>query len=77
MAATVAVEEAIDEHYREQEETLENQEFKQIVQKFRLEELEHRDEGIKYNAEAMFGYKIFTKLIKTGASASIWLAKRI
>jgi len=76
MAATVAVEEAIDEHYREQEEKLENQQLKSIVQKFRAEELEHRDTGLEHNAQDMFGYELFNKLIKTGAKASIWLAKR-
>ena len=78
MAATVAVEEAIDEHYREQDaELAENQELKAVVQKFRAEELEHRDTGLEHDAESMIGYKLFNKLIKTGVKASIWLAKRI
>jgi len=76
MAATVAVEEAIDEHYQSQEDIIENQGLKAIVQKFRLEELEHRDTGLKHNAEAIFGYKFFNRLIKTGAQLSIFLAKR-
>ncbi len=76
MAATVAVEEAIDEHYREQEKILDNQELKEIVSNFRAEELQHRDTGLEHNAESLFGYKTFNKVIKTGAKLSIWLAKR-
>lgn len=76
MACTVAVEEAIDEHYKEQEEALKDQELKTLVQKFRAEELEHRDTGLKHNAENLPGYELFKTVIKTGAKASIWLAKR-
>ena len=76
MAATVAVEEAIDEHYKSQENIIENQELKSVVQKFRREELEHRDTALEHNAESLFGYKFFNRLIKTGAHISIFLAKR-
>lgn len=77
MACTVAVEETIDEHYKQQLDVIEDAELKKTVSKFRDEEIEHRDTGLAYNAEQMFGYKLFTGIIKTGAKASIWLAKRI
>lgn len=77
MAATVAVEEAIDEHYKEQENIIEDQELKATVQKFRAEELEHRDTGLEHNAQDMPGYKFFYSFVKFGAKASIWLAKRV
>ena len=76
MACTVAVEEAIDEHYKEQETLLTDPKLKTMVAQFRKEELEHRDTGIAHKAEEMRGYEAFKKLIKTGAKASIWLAKR-
>ncbi|PIR31614.1 MAG: demethoxyubiquinone hydroxylase family protein [Alphaproteobacteria bacterium CG11_big_fil_rev_8_21_14_0_20_44_7] len=76
MACTVAVEEAIDEHYQEQEEALPEGDLKEIVKKFRAEELEHRDKGLEHHAEEMPGYEVFTGIIKGGCKAAIWLAKR-
>ena len=76
MACTVAIEEAIDEHYGEQYQTLPDGELKAIVEKFRAEELEHRDKGLEHDAENMIGYEIFKTIVKLGAKTSIWLAKR-
>lgn len=76
MACTVAVEEAIDEHYAEQEEALPEGELKEVVKKFRAEELEHRDAGLENGAEDMKGYELFHTAIKTGCKAAIFLAKR-
>lgn len=76
MACTVAVEEAIDEHYAEQEELLPEGELKETVKQFRAEELEHRDAGLENGAEDMRGYEVFYNLIKAGCKASIFLAKR-
>ena len=76
MAATVAVEETIDEHYQEQIDQLEEGELKETIKKFRAEEIEHRDIGLAHNAEQMVGYGAFTTAIKCGAKLSIWLAKR-
>lgn len=76
MACTVAVEEAIDEHYAEQEDILPEGELKEVVKQFRAEELEHRDKGIKHGAEQMRGYGAFYALVKAGCKASIFLAKR-
>jgi len=77
MACTVAIEETIDEHYRQQLDVIKDEELKKTISKFRDEEIEHRNTGISYNAEEMPGYKLFTGIIKTGAKASIWLAKRV
>lgn len=76
MACTVAVEEAIDEHYAEQEATLPEGELKEVVKQFRAEELEHRDAGLANGAQQMRGYEAFYKLVKAGCKASIFLAKR-
>ena len=54
MACTVAVEEVIDEHYRAQSDQLGADEapLKAKIDKFRAEELEHRDTGLEHGARA-------------------------
>ena len=53
MACTVAVEETIDEHYAEQAASLpaDETELAATIERFRLEELEHRDIGLANEAE--------------------------
>lgn len=76
MACTVAVEEAIDEHYAEQEQELPNGELKKTISKFRAEELEHRDKGLEHGAQDMQGYEVFYQAVRAGCKAAIFLAKR-
>jgi 3-demethoxyubiquinol 3-hydroxylase len=79
MACTVAVEEAIDEHYRAQTEALgaEEPELRETIENFRQEELEHRDIGLAHDAEKTPGYRVLSALIKTGCKAAIALSERI
>ncbi|NQU57637.1 MAG: demethoxyubiquinone hydroxylase family protein [Rhodospirillales bacterium] len=82
MACTVAVEEVIDEHYAGQVEKLEamggdEQDLKQTCEKFRLEELEHRDTGLEHGAEQAPGYEALSALVRTGSRLAIWLSERI
>jgi ubiquinone biosynthesis monooxygenase Coq7 len=79
MACTVAVEEAIDEHYRAQTESLgaEEPELRQTIETFRQEELEHRDIGLAHDAESTPGYRVLSALIKTGCKVAIALSERI
>ncbi len=81
MACTVAVEETIDEHYAEQIEALdgdaEEKDLKQTFEKFRDEELEHRDTGLEHGAEQAPGYEILTGAVKTGSRLAIWLSTRV
>jgi ubiquinone biosynthesis monooxygenase Coq7 len=81
MACTVAVEETIDEHYRAQEQALERDEteipLRETIAKFREEELEHRDIGLANEAEKTFGYRILTRIIKTGCKAAIRISEQI
>lgn len=79
MACTVAVEEVIDEHYREQLEQLGDDEapLKESIEKFRQEELEHREIGLEHHAENAPGYEVLKQLIKCGSKAAIFLSKRI
>lgn len=79
MACTVAVEEVIDEHYQDQLKTLgeDESELKESIEKFRQEELEHRDMGLQHDAEQAPGYAVLSSAIKAGSKAAIWLATRI
>jgi ubiquinone biosynthesis monooxygenase Coq7 len=78
MACTVAVEEVIDEHYRQQADALGDHEpeLKQVIEKFRAEELEHRDTALEHGAEQTPGYEALSAVIKTGSRLAIWLATR-
>jgi len=81
MACTVAVEEAIDEHYQGQIEALEPFEAEKPLQetcaKFREEELEHRDTGLAHGAEQAPGYELLSGAIKAGSKLAIWLSTRV
>lgn len=79
MACTVAVEEVIDRHYAEQAETLgpEEADLHATIEKFRAEELEHRDIGLAHEAELATGYPVLSALIKAGSRTAIWLSERI
>lgn len=79
MACTVAVEEAIDEHYHRQEEALGPHErnLKAAIKRFHAEELRHRDTALAHEAERAPGYRAMTGAIKAGCRAAIWLAERV
>ena len=78
MACTVAVEEVIDEHYARQSAELGDSEpeLRATIDKFRAEELEHRDIGLEHGAERTPGYRLLSGAIKTGSRVAIWLAER-
>jgi ubiquinone biosynthesis monooxygenase Coq7 len=79
MACTVAVEETIEEHYAEQAARLgdDEKDLRATVEKFRDEELEHRDEALAAGAEQAVGYEALSAVIKTGSRLAIWLSSRI
>ncbi len=82
MACTVAVEEAIDAHYAAQAVELETGDtadpaLRQTVEKFRAEELEHRDIGLENGAEAAPGYRLMSAAIKAGCRIAIAVSERI
>ncbi|MCS6890603.1 MAG: demethoxyubiquinone hydroxylase family protein [Rhodovarius sp.] len=81
MACTVAVEEAIDAHYRAQEAELADDpaeaELAADIARFRAEELEHRDTGIAHEAELTPGYRLLSAAIKLGCRVAIRLSERI
>ncbi|MEZ5668200.1 MAG: demethoxyubiquinone hydroxylase family protein [Alphaproteobacteria bacterium] len=79
MAVTVAVEEVIDEHYGRQAEALgeADPELKETVERFRVDEAEHRDTGLEHGATQAPAYPLMSALVKAGSRAAIWLSERI
>jgi len=79
MACTVAVEEAIDEHYRAQSAALGDDEapLRETIETFRAEELEHRDIGLANDAERAPGYRVLSALIKAGCRVAIKVSERV
>ncbi len=84
MACTVAVEDVIDEHYAEQEKTLDligqspaDKKLRRTISRFRAEEAEHRDEALRREAEKAPLYPVVSSGIKAVSRLAIWLSKRI
>ena len=79
MACTVAVEETIDEHYRNQLRRLgdDEGELRDHIRRFRAEELEHRDTGLAHGAQRAPAYGLLTRAIKAGSRTAIWLSTRL
>ena len=79
MAATVAVEEVIDEHYRAQAERLgeTEPELRDKILAFRDDELAHRDAALAAGAEETPGYDLLSAAIKAGSRLAIWLSTRL
>jgi ubiquinone biosynthesis monooxygenase Coq7 len=79
MACTVAVEETIDEHYARQAGILgdDEAELRATIEKFRADEIAHKDEALAAGAEQTPGYRPLTAAIKAGSRLAIWLSSRI
>jgi 3-demethoxyubiquinol 3-hydroxylase len=79
MACTVAVEEAINDHYSAQTATLGDDEasLRDTIETFRREELEHRDIGLAHEAEKTPGYRFLSAAIKAGCRVAIALSERV
>ncbi len=90
MVCTTAVEETIDEHYKDQIKILENEEkfsdekqkqeiaeLKEKIKKFRDEELEHRDIGYENHAREFKAYNPLSAFIKATTKFAIAVSKRI
>lgn len=90
MVCTTAVEETIDKHYQEQIEFLSDaqnsakqdekqnlQELKSKIEKFRDEELEHRDIAYENKAAEFSAYTPLSAFIKSTVKAAIKISKKI
>jgi len=79
MACTVAVEEVIDAHYREQIERLGDSDPALVatIAEFRADELRHRDVALEHGATEALGYELISDVVKTGSHLAIWLSERL
>jgi ubiquinone biosynthesis monooxygenase Coq7 len=81
MACTVAVEEVIGNHYKSQLDELKElkheKELYQTIEKFRDDELEHKDIGLEHGAEQAVAYKSISVAITILSKTAIFIAKRI
>ncbi len=79
MACTEAVEEVIDAHYAAQQERLKGRdsELETVVEKFRAEEIEHRDTARAEGAKEAPAYPVLTGLIKAGCRTAIRISEKI
>lgn len=78
-ACTEAVEEVIEEHYGRQSEELEgvDRELKYVVDKFRADEIAHKDTAIEQGARQAPGYPVLSAVIKFGCRAAIRISEKI
>jgi len=78
MACTIAVEEVIGTHYDRQAKSLENEDdLVETLERFRDEELEHRDIAKDHDGEDAIGYPIMRSVIQAGCRVAIKLAERV
>ena len=78
MLCTEAVEEVIDEHYQSQKQVLHDigeHDLADKVEKFRLEELEHRDIAIEHGSKDAPIYGLVKGLIGGVCKLAIWMSK--
>ena len=90
MCCTTAVEEVIDEHYQQQLDLITKEEIfldenerekivalKEKIEKFRAEELEHRDIGYEHKAAELAYFKPLSAIVKLTTKFAIAVSKRI
>jgi len=79
MACTVAVEDAIADHYAGQAARLgaDEAELRATIETFRAEELAHRETALAHDATAAPGYRLLYRAIHTGCRIAIRLSERI
>jgi ubiquinone biosynthesis monooxygenase Coq7 len=79
MACTVAVEDAIEAHYAGQIAALDDTEpeLRATLEKFRDDELAHRDIGLRHGAEQTPGYRLLSAAIRRGCRMAIRISERI
>jgi len=79
MACTVAVEDVIDEHYRNQIDRLgkTDPELKTAITRFREDECAHRDEAMAHGAAQAPAYPLLSAAIRLSCRIAIGLSERI
>jgi len=78
-ACTAAVEEVIEDHYREQIEELGDQEpeLSAMISLFRDEEIAHKDQAIAEGAKEAFGHPVLEAVIKAGCRVAIAVCQKV
>ncbi len=78
-ACTEAVEEVIEEHYARQSAALDgvDRELKGVVDRFREDELAHKDTAIEQGAHDAPGYPVLSAAIRFGCRAAIRISEKI
>lgn len=78
-ACTEAVEEVIEEHYGDQGRELEgvDGELQHLVEKFRAEEIAHKDTAVEQGAHQAPAYPVLSAVIKFGCRAAIRISEKI
>ena len=79
MACTIAVEEVIGEHYQKQADILgeDERELRATVERFRDEELEHRDIAVEHDGREDRHYSLLRKVIQRGCRTAIKIAEKV
>lgn len=79
MACTSAVEEVIEEHYREQEIELgdADPELSETIAQFREDETQHKNTAIEEGAELAPGYPILKAVIQAGCRLAIRASEKL
>lgn len=79
-ACTEAVEEVIEEHYGRQSARLAggaDPELKSVVDRFREEEIHHKDTAIEQGARDAPGYGVLSAVIRFGCRAAIRISEKV
>ena len=79
MLCTASVEEVIEDHYKDQLKKLGNDEkdLKAKIEKFRGDEINHKNIAYKSGATNKGIYSIMDKVIKTGSRIAITISEKI
>ena len=79
MLCTASVEEVIDDHYKKQLDKLgdDEKELKKNIEKFRQEEIDHKNEAYNKGATKDGLYSILDKIIRTSSKAAIKISEKI
>ena len=78
-ACTAAVEEVIEQHYARQADELAGEEpaFRAMIERFRNDEIAHKETALSEGAEDAFGYRALSAAIKFGCRAAIAISERV
>lgn len=81
-ACTEAVEDVIDRHYAGQVKKLdamgeEEAPLRETIERFRLEEMQHRDEAIEKGAKEAPAYPLLSSVIRAGCKIAIRLSEKV